>query len=203
MKVNPMLASQIEGLEVETVTPVSTGAIITFSDGTIATVTNMVVMGIDAPAAKPAAKPAPELAKAAAPAPPKPAPAPAPAPPKPAAKDPDYTWEDLLDMDEEELKDLIEEESLGIKTKGMDEEDLREAVATKLKIEITEPEEEEKADEPDDITWEDLKGADYDDLCQVIEDFDIQGIDVDDYDDDTVKGFRKVIAKKLKIEIPS
>ncbi len=58
------------------------------------------------------------------------------------------------------------------------------------------PEPEEK----DDLTWEDLKGMDEDELTDLIDEEKLD-TDVDDYDDD-LPGLRKAIAKEMGIEIP-
>jgi hypothetical protein len=57
--------------------------------------------------------------------------------PKGDAKDDDLDWDDLDEMDEEELIDLIKEKGLKTKpAKFEDEDELREAVAGELGIEI-------------------------------------------------------------------
>jgi len=183
-------------------------AMITMEDGTVFIARSVLILTGDAHdhGTKPKAEaPAKEVAKPAA----KPAPEP--------VKEKKMTFVDLENMDEEELFDLIDDEDLDIKTKGLDEGELRLAIAKAMKIEIPEDVTEEDEDDDDedekpapkaavknpDITWKDLVECDYDDLCEVIKDYKIKGVDPDDYDDDTIKGFRKAIAKKLEIEIPA
>ena len=56
-------------------------------------------------------------------------------------------------------------------------------------------------DDDDEITWSDLKAMDEDELKDLVDDeAALSSIDPEDYDDD-LPGFRKAIAKKLKIEI--
>lgn len=92
-----------------------------------------------------------------------------------------------------------------------DDEDEDEKPAAKKAAPVEEDEDEEPAPkkaagkkkpepEKDELTWEDLKGMDEDELTDYIEE---EGLDTDpdDFEDD-LPGLRKAIAKEQGIEIP-
>ena len=60
--------------------------------------------------------------------------------------------------------------------------------------------EEDEDDEDEEITWEDLKEMDEEELAELIDAEDLD-VDADDYEDDE-DGLRKAIAKEMEIEIP-
>lgn len=71
-------------------------------------------------------------------------------------------------------------------------------------------EEEDEEDDPEDdeetdLTWDDLKDMDYEELSEVVDDEELEDIDVEDYDEDEedeVEKLRVAIAKELDIEVP-
>lgn len=113
----------------------------------------------------------------------------------------EYTFADLLDMNEEVLIELIEEEGLDIDSEDYedDENGLREAIAEELDIEIEPPKKKEKKEKGKPSKKEEkaakkpAKTAKKD-VCPV--DDDGFGIDVDDHDEcDTCKLYDKCLAK--------
>ena len=143
------------------------------------------------------------------------------APAKPAAKEEEKpvvkpaptkvkvpTWDELQDMDLDDLKDCIDDHDLDIKTKGKDEDDLKEEIAEELKIEEPPKKKKEEAkpaaDAKDDLTWKDLSKMDYDELGDLVKEEGLK-IAMKDYDEDEeaeVNDLRKAIAKKMDIEVP-
>lgn len=131
---------------------------------------------------------------------------------KPAAKTdakkpavPDY--DEVMEMDLEELKDCIDDHDLDIKTKGKDEDDLREAIIEELDIEKPAKKEKpaakgkaKKEVDIDDLEWSDIDGMDQDELADIIkqEKYDV---DLEDYDDDLL-GLKKAVAKEIGIKPP-
>ena len=61
-------------------------------------------------------------------------------------------------------------------------------------------EEDDEEDEQEDLTAEDLIAADFDDLEDMVDDYELD-VDVDDFEDDE-DGLRKAIAKELDITLP-
>jgi hypothetical protein len=130
------------------------------------------------------------------------------------------TLEDLEDMDAEELADVIEEHDLDIDPKDYkkDLEGLLGAVAEEFGYEIEDdddddapaakgkpaakaaPKKDEDDDDDEDLSWEDIKSMDEDDLAELIDDEEL-AVDPDDFEDD-IKGLRTAVAKALKISIP-
>lgn len=85
--------------------------------------------------------------------------------------------------------------------KDLDLEKLAEAIAD----EEDDEEEEEEEEEGEEYNWDDLKGMDYDELSELVDDEELEDIDVEDYDeddDDEVEKLRVAIAKELDIEVP-
>ena len=110
-------------------------------------------------------------------------------------------WDGLEKMDHAELTDLCKENELDTDPDDFedDEDDLpkfREAIAKECGIDVP-----EKASD-DDYTWEDLKGMDFDELKDLVEEEDLK-TDVDDYDEDDEDKLRRAIAKELDIEAPA
>lgn len=107
------------------------------------------------------------------------------------------TFEKLEDMDRDELEELVDSEDLDIKLKDYknDDDGLRKAIAEELEIEIPKDEGGEE-----DLTWDDLKKMDVDELTELIQDEKLD-VDEDDFEDDE-EGLRKAIAKEMEIEIP-
>jgi hypothetical protein len=107
------------------------------------------------------------------------------------------------------MKDCIDDHDLDIKTKGRDEEDIRDDIAEELDIE--EPKKDKKdgdkeekkpaKKDAEDLVWADLEGMDKDELKDLITEEKLK-IDPEDYDDDETADMRKAIAKKLDIEVP-
>ena len=183
--------SKLEGLQIDEAVATGNGMQLTLEDGTILVGNIFVVAAPAKPAEK---KPEP--------------PAPKPEEKKPAAKtDPEVpTWDEIQEMDMEELKEVIDDHDLDIKTKGREEDDVREDIIEELEIE--EPKKEKKGAEKkpvkkdaDDLEWEDLMGMDKEELADLVKEEKLK-VNPDDYDDDEVEDFRKAIAKKLDIDIP-
>jgi hypothetical protein len=123
---------KITGLKVKAVLELENGfSSVVLEDGT-QIVTKIIIPGSGAAAAEADEDDEPEEKPAAKPAAKKPA-----AKPEPEEKD-ELTWEDLKGMDEDELKDYIDEE--GLDTDADDYEDdlpgLRKAIAKEQGIEI-------------------------------------------------------------------
>lgn len=197
MKTKQVEIDALVGLSVESFEETNSGVILHFEDGIIAVCNAITVIELvgEAPVAKPDA-PAPAAKTTTPPAKPA-APAAKPAPAK-------MTWEKLEDMDEDELKELIDDEDLEIKTKGKDEEELRTLIAKALKIEIPSDDDDDDSNDDDDLSWDDLSQADFDELSELVKDQkELKSIEIEDYDEDSVAQLRKAIAKKLGIAIPA
>lgn len=94
----------------------------------------------------------------------------------------EYSWEDISELDKPELRQLIKDEELDVKIKkGMAVEDIREAVANELDIEMEEDEEEEDDDSDDYDEW------DLDDLKTELEERSL-----------STKGSKKVLIGRLR-----
>lgn len=130
----------------------------------------------------------------------------APEKPKEVEKKPNIpTYEELEDMDLDDLKDLIDDHDLDIKTKGKDEDDLIPLIAEELGIKKPSKKEEKKAPKKsevdvDDLEWADIDGMDEDELEDLIKQ-EKMDIDTEDYDDD-LAGLKKAVAKELGIKPP-
>lgn len=117
----------------------------------------------------------------------------------------EYTWEDVAELDKNELKQLIADEGLeGIKVgRTTDVDELRIEVAEALEIEDIpedEPEEEPEEEEGDDYTWDEINGMSKVDLRKLIKDEEL-GIRVtpkSDLDDIKAK-----VAEALEVEVPA
>lgn len=148
------------------------------------------------------------------------------APAKPAAKkaepetmDVPEDWDELDELDEDELTALIEQEELDTDVDDYEDDlvGLKKAIAKELEIEIPKAKgkKEEKApaktpakkapepaeEEDEDLEWEDLADMDEDQLTDLIDEEDLK-VDADDYEDD-LDGLRRAIAKELDIEAPA
>ena len=183
---------KLEGLTIDEVTDLGNNDLcLTLDDGTTLVGHIFVVEGsAPAAAAKPEAKEAKEE--------------------KPAAKEEKKgpkvpTWDELQDMEMDELKDLIDDHDLAIKTKGKDEDDLKEEIAEELEIE--EPKkptkEEKKPVKDDDLTWKDLVKMDYDELGDLIkeETLNVKIKNFDEDDDDEMQELREAVAKAMDIPV--
>lgn len=127
----------------------------------------------------------------------------------------EMTGEMLSKMTFEELKELIEDNDLDTDPDDFDEEEelqeLKEAVAAELGLELPAEEEEESEEEEgieeeeeegdDETTWEDLEKLDYDELCSLCDEEKLD-TDYDDYDEDDEDKLRRAIAEELGITAP-
>jgi len=128
------------------------------------------------------------------------------APVKEAAKPTPPTYDEVMEMDLDELKDCIDDLDLDIKTKGKDEDDLKEEIIEELDLEKPTKKEKEtkkpakKEVDVDDLEWDDIDGMDEDELSDLIkqEKYDI---DLEDYDKD-LPGLKKAVAKEIGIKPP-
>jgi len=135
------------------------------------------------------------------------------------AEDDSYTWDDLKEMDFEELKDLVKDNDLDTDPTDFDEDDeaeviaFRKEIAEEIEIEIPEEDEEDEEDsepeaepeaEDDSYTWDDLKEMDFEELEELCDE---QNLDTDptDFDEDEngdEEKLRRHIAKELGITPP-
>lgn len=181
---------KITGLKIAATEELENGLLIELEDGT-KLVGNIFVIEGDGEVAEEKA-PVKEAAKA---------------PVKEAAKPTPPTYDEVMEMDLDELKDCIDDLDLDIKTKGKDEDDLKEEIIEELELEKPAKKEKEtkkavkKAEvDVDDLEWSDIDGMDEDELSDLIkqEKYDI---DLEDYDDD-LPGLKKAVAKEIGIKPP-
>jgi hypothetical protein len=186
------------GLEIEEVDDLGNGDLsIGLDDGTTL-IGHIYIVSGEAPTKKEAEKPAPASK--------------APEPKGPKVP----TWDELVDMDLDELKDVIDDHDLEIKTKGKDEDDLREEIAKALDLEApaeTADDDDDDDDAPakpgkgddDALTFKDLEEMDFDELCDLVkeEELGIKTKNYDEDDDEEVTELREAIAAKMAIKVPS
>jgi hypothetical protein len=93
-----------------------------------------------------------------------------------ADDDVDIAYDDLVEMDLDELKELIEEYELDVRvTKRSKVATVRDAVAEELELEPDEePEDDDDEGEQADLTYEDLEGMDKAELISIIEDEELE-----------------------------
>lgn len=186
---------QLIGKSIEAVEVLESGVVkITLDEGTL--LANIIALPSELGEAEEEKAPAKKEAKA---------------PAKPAkeekAKPKKKTWQDLVDMEEDELKELIDEDEIDVDADDFedDEDGLREAIAEELEIEIPKKapakgKKEEKEEEDEKLAWSDLVEMDRDEMEELIDDEELD-VDADDFEDDD-EGLRKAIAKEMKIEVP-
>lgn len=90
--------------------------------------------------------------------------------------DDELTYEDVMEMDKDELLELAEEEEIKVTAKAKKKLDtLREFIADKLELEPSDEEDEEGEDEDgDEITADDVNEMDKDELLELAEENDIK-----------------------------
>lgn len=117
-------------------------------------------------------------------------------------------WDEIDEMEEDEIIELIEQEGYDIDTEDLELADLKAAIAEELDIDL--PKKQKKADkkapapkdDDDDLTWEEIKEMDEEELADIIEEEDLDIDPEDDDFEDDIEALQKAVAKALKIEIP-
>jgi len=130
--------------------------------------------------------------------------------PEPEESEEEYTWEDLEEMDFDDLDEFCDELELEVDPadfEGDEIDDFRKAIAEELKLEVPEdeePEEEESEEEEedgDDYTWEDLEEMDFEELQDFCDENEME-LDPEDFTEEDEDKFRRAIAKEAGIEAP-
>lgn len=128
---------------------------------------------------------------------------------EPEPDDDPYTWEDLVDMDYDDLEELCDENELDVDPADYEDDevdDFRKAIAKEIEIEVpededSEEEEQEEESDDDEYTWDDLEEMDFEELQDFCDENELE-LDLDDFTEEEEDKLRREIAKEVGIEPP-